>query len=261
VLVKLKRRIPILLVTLSFLLLSSCGLIRPSEEPKRPEQSKPAKNNQDTQRKTSQEPKRNGTANPTKNYTQEQIDYFLEITLGAEFGESDPRIRKWTEDLKIKIMGSPTVEDRRTLNKVVNEVNSIVDGIRLEIGEENPNTEIYFVPESDFEKFEPNYVPTNYGFFWTWWNSSNGIYKSRILITTEKVTQTERSHLIREELTQSLGLMKDSQEYQDSIFYQEWTDTTKYSEIDKAIIEMLYLKEILPNMTRNEVESVLADRK
>src|SRR3972149_5240945 len=178
-LVKLKRLTPIILVTLGFVLSSSCGLIRPSEAPKPPEQSKAAKNNQDTQRKTSQGPKTKVPTAPTKNYTQEQIDYFLEITLGAEFGESDPRIRKWTEDLKIKIMGSPTGEDRKTLNKVVNEVNSIVNGIRLEIGEENPNTEIYFVPESDFEKFEPNYVHTNYGFFWTWWNSSNGIYKSR----------------------------------------------------------------------------------
>lgn len=112
-LVKLKRLIPIILVTLSFLLFSSCGLIRPLEAPKSPEQSKPAKNNQDTQRKTSQEPKRNETTNPTRNYTQEQIDYFLEIALGAEFGESDPKIRKWTEDLKIKIMGSPPMRTEK----------------------------------------------------------------------------------------------------------------------------------------------------
>jgi len=104
----------------------------------------------------------------------------------------------------------------------------------------------------------PNYVPTNYGFFWSLWHDDNyEIYNSRILVSSADINQTERSHLIREELTQSLGLMNDSNKYEDSIFYQDWTDVTEYSIIDKSVIKMLYLKKIKPGMTIEQVLDIL----
>ena len=121
---------------------------------------------------------------------------------------------------------------------------------------QNPNIEIHFLPESEFRLIEPNYVPLNYGFFWVNWSISGSIYHARILISTDHVTQQERSHLIREELTQSLGLMKDSYRYPDSIFYQGWTDVTRYLPIDSTVIEILYRSEIRPNMTGEEVVAV-----
>jgi len=190
-------------------------------------------------------------------YTRDQIDYFLEIAFESEFGDSNLTIKKWVSDIKINIIGSPTNEDMITLNKLIVEINVIIDGIQLRIDEQDPNVEIYFVPESDFGRYEPNYVPTNYGFFWVWWNFSKEIYKSRIMISTDQITQKERSHLIREELTQNLGLMNDSWKYEDSIFYQGWTDIAEYAEIDKVMIEILYREEILPNMTKRQVEAIL----
>jgi hypothetical protein len=49
-----------------------------------------------------------------------------------------------------------------------------------------------------------------------------------------------QKHLIREELTQSLGLVNDSWKYENSIFYQGWTTTNSYSEIDIKLIDLLY---------------------
>jgi hypothetical protein len=191
-----------------------------------------------------------------KNYTPAQINYFLEIAIGSEFGSSKPTIKKWDKDIRIKVNGSPTAEDLKTLQAVIDEINSLTNSIRLQIDAKNPNLEIYFVPESQFTQYEPNYFPVNYGFFWTNWNN-NTIYNSRVLISTIGVTQKERSHLIREELTQSLGLMKDSYLYQESIFYQGWTEVTDYSEIDKAVIQILTLPEIRPGMTKSQVLEVL----
>ncbi|NHZ87118.1 MAG: DUF2927 domain-containing protein, partial [Planctomycetia bacterium] len=48
---------------------------------------------------------------PSNNYSQEQIDYFAEIALGAEFGDEIPVIKKWTDDIRIKIKGEPTEAD------------------------------------------------------------------------------------------------------------------------------------------------------
>lgn len=211
---------------------------------------------------------------PRKSYTAAQINYFLEITLKSEYADSDATIKKWDKDIHIKVLGSPTPEDLRTLQSVIDELNTLVSGIRLQVVSvaENPTTgntssnlsllgkeqnlEMYFVPESEFSQYESNYQPINYGFFWNWWNDNYVIDRSKVLISTVGVTQKERSHLIREELTQSLGLMQDSYLYSDSIFYQPWTDTNHYAEIDKAVIEMLYRPEIRPGMTKSQVLEV-----
>ncbi len=206
---------------------------------------------------TSSEARQADSMVPQGLYTQDQIDYFLEIALGSEFGRASPVVRKWVRDIRIGVIGSPTNQDRTTLNRVIEDINTIIGTRKLRIDEQRPNVEIYFVPESEFRIYEPNYRPTNFGFFWIWWNGSFEITRSRIMISTDRITPEERSHLIREELTQILGLMKDSWTYRESIFYQGWTDTTAYAEIDEISIEILYRSEILPGMTKREVEEVL----
>jgi hypothetical protein len=128
------------------------------------------------------------------------------------------------------------------------------------IGGPSANCEIHFAPESRFASIEPHYVPTNYGFFWTNWNADGEIYWARVLISTTEVTPQERAHLIREELTQSLGLMNDSYAYADSVFYQEWTDVTEYSPADKRVIGMLYSDLVSPGMTQKQAAKALSER-
>jgi hypothetical protein len=128
------------------------------------------------------------------------------------------------------------------------------------IGGPKANCEIHFAPESRFASIEPHYVPTNYGFFWTNWNADGEIYWARVLISTTDITEQERAHLIREELTQSLGLMNDSYAHADSVFYQEWTDVTQYSPADTRVIGMLYSDLVSPDMTREQAAEALSKR-
>ena len=194
----------------------------------------------------------------TTDFTQEEIDYFTEIALGAEFGDETPVIKKWTNNVRIKIDGEPTEEDIQTIDNIVDDLNKLIGGITIKIVDKKENLTITFSPESDFTSIDPNYVPTNYGFFWALWHDDNYvIYDATILVSSADITQTERSHLIREELTQSLGLMNDSAKYKDSIFYQEWTDVTEFSEIDRAVIKLLYLKKIKPGMSKEQVLKIL----
>lgn len=188
----------------------------------------------------------------------QQIDYFLEIAIGSEFGQSNSVVRKWQGEIRIQVLGNPTPEDIKTLLNVINEVNFLAEGsIYLRFDEYNPNLKIYFVPEQQFAQYESNYQPVNYGFFWTYWNQNQVITRANILISTEDVTQKERSHLIREELTQSLGLMRDSYRYENSIFYQGWTDVSEYSQMDKILIQTLYRPQIQPGMSREQVRQIL----
>jgi len=123
----------------------------------------------------------------------------------------------------------------------------------------DPDIEIYFAAVDKFSSIEPNYIEGNTGFFWTWWDDSGALYRARILIATDGINQKERSHLIREELTQSLGMMNDSYEYKDSIFYQDWTDKGSYAGMDRAVIRILYDPRIEPGMTMDEVDDVIGN--
>ena len=194
----------------------------------------------------------------SNNYSQEEIEYFTEIALGAEFGDEIPVIKKWTDNIRIKVDGEPTEADLQTITDIVDDLNELIDGIKIKLVEKKENLTITFSPENQFKSIDQNYVPTNYGFFWALWHDDNFvIYDASILVSSADITQQERSHLIREELTQSLGLMNDSNKYNDSIFYQEWTDVKEFSELDKSVIKLLYIKKIKLGMSKEQVLGVL----
>jgi len=154
------------------------------------------------------------------------------------------------------VHGSPTEVDRQTIEQVVAELNSMVGEIKLELVDEAANLDVYFSPEYQFSDIEPTYVPTNLGFFRVWFDGEGSIKRGRVLIASDGATQVERIHLIREELTQSLGLFKDSWEHSDSIFYEGWTTTDKYGPLDEATIRLLYQPQLEPGMNRSQVRSL-----
>lgn len=188
----------------------------------------------------------------------EAMEYLSEVAFGVEYGSTDPVLHKWTEDIRIKVHGSPTVADLETLELVAGELNLLVDGISLEIVDQDANLQVYFVPESSFSDIEPTYVPVNLGFFRVWFDGEGAIQQGTVLIASDSVSQLERSHLIREELTQSLGLFRDSWRHSDSIFYEGWTTTNIYHPLDAATIQMLYDPQLVPGMDRTQVRTVYA---
>jgi len=193
----------------------------------------------------------------SRKYADDEIAYFVEVALGSEFGSSSAVVRKWVQNVKVQLLGIPTPEDRQTLQDVVGELNELVDDVSFTVVDENPNVEMHVVPSSEFAAIESNYVPGNLGFFWVNWSGASTIYRARILIATDIVTQKQRSHLMREELTQSLGLMNDSNRYPESIFYQGWTDVTAYTPLDRKLIEMLYDPAVKPGMDEDRVVAAL----
>ncbi len=196
------------------------------------------------------------TENSQPNYTDKEIEYFTEIALGTEYGNNTQVVRKWNSDIRIKINGNPNEKDLQALNLVISEINEIIGNkINLSLVTINQNIDINFVPLSEFSVC--NAAPGNYGYFNCKWRN-DVIYECDICIATNDfLLQEERSHMIREEITQSLGLMKDSLKYRDSIFYEGWTQTQKFSEIDRKMIEILYSDSIRPGMRKEQVETIL----
>lgn len=191
-------------------------------------------------------------------YGPEAIDYFSQIAFGNEFNANADSlvVRKWTQDMRLAIVGTPSQADLQALYGIVMELNQLLDSVQIILTQEQPNAWIHFVPEREFGTVEPNYVPGNLGFFYVWWNAAYELRQARILISTTGISQEERSHLIREELTQSLGLMNDAWSYADSMFYQGWTSIQQYSALDRDLIRILYDPRIQPGMNEDEVRTV-----
>ncbi|KGX90267.1 DUF2927 domain-containing protein [Pontibacillus marinus] len=190
-------------------------------------------------------------------YSEQAMEYFQEIAFGSEWGDADYPVRKWNNNPRIKVFGNPSDKDMNALQNTISEVNGLQDHIELKLVDSDPNIKIYFVPLEDFGEYVDNPKAGNWGLFYYWWEPGEFVIdEAEILISTDKPTPKGRSHLIREELTQSLGLPRDSYSYPKSMFFQDYTTVTAYTELDKTLIQMLYEDEIKAGMTQVEAIEV-----
>lgn len=186
------------------------------------------------------------------------LEYFAEIAFGSEFGDTDETIHKWTRNPTIAVHGSPNTSDIDELHLVVSELNALTETIDIGFVEHGAaSINVHFLPEHQFATLIADYVPGNIGYFAFRWDASRNITLGQVLISTTISGQRLRNHVIREEITQVLGLGKDSFAHRDSIFYQDHSMVTRYTDLDRTIIQFLYRPAITPGMTREQALAVL----
>lgn len=197
-------------------------------------------------------------------YEIDVIDYFKEIALGFEFGNASEITRRWSTNMKIFIGGTPTSELLTELNTIVSDINSLsTSGFSLEIVSDSlqSNYYIYFGSGSSYSEIFPslsNLVESNWGLFNIFWNGSNELYTGYMYVDIFRANSNEQKHLLREELTQSLGLAKDSFQYTESIFQQAFsTKVTEYAQIDEDLIRLLYHPQMRIGLNASQVDSRL----
>lgn len=191
----------------------------------------------------------------------ESIEYFKDVAGRSEFGGAH-NIRKWPQgELRLCVGGQQNPEDKQELEtRIIPELNQLIAPSNQIVQScEAPQIELQYMPASEMSGyFGDKYIPGNLGFFWTSFKDSKLTNAKIAIESTKRVTQRERNHLLREELTQTLGLMADSNKYPNSIFYQGWTDINDYAEIDRDLIRMLYHPSITPGMSAEQAASILA---
>jgi len=176
------------------------------------------------------------------NHSEEAKTYFKEIALGNEFNNnvsSEPY--RWNKDMKIYYYGNCSDVMVSELRRVVGELNDIINPINIDIvaTRSEANFVIYFGSYLNFgqsnSSLNMEHLKDNWGYFQLF--PDRGIMYVDVLRCVDLEGQ---KHLLREELTQSLGLCNDSWKYENSIFYQGWTTTTEFAPIDRELIDMLY---------------------
>jgi hypothetical protein len=186
------------------------------------------------------------SSTPTvNNYTNEEISYFNEIALSSEYSDQDKGLAcTWKNDVKIFVQGTKKPELMSELQSIVGELNDLIDPIDIKIvnSKDESNYTIFFGSQYDYHNITPgstNLTEHNWGLFVV--NSGQTIRRGSMYVDIYRCTELDgQKHLLREELTQSLGLFNDSYKYDNSIFQQRWTTTTEYADIDKKIIQILY---------------------
>jgi hypothetical protein len=205
--------------------------------------------------------------NVYEKYSDEEINTFMESAFSPnDYGNSYDKVGKWNLNVvRIRVMGSPTSEDLKTLNKAINDINTNVKDFQLKIDDKNqmePDMEIYFIPHSEFTQYSVN--PSEVDGFTDWkvstsgiygGNSAGEIYKARVFIGIDGLSQERRSHVIVHELAHGLGLHHNTN--QKSVLCINGPDLTEFSDLDKTMMRILYRKDILPYMSRNQVETIL----
>ena len=202
------------------------------------------------------------------NLTQYQIDvinYFKDIALGFEFGTASAITRKWKSPLKIFVGGKNNPALNLELNRIKDEINNLAkDGFKISIVNDSiaSNYYIFFGSGKEYAQIYPNlvnYVENNWGLFNIYWSSDNVLNYGHMYVDIQRANAQEQMHLLREELTQSLGLGKDSEKYPNSIFQSSWTQTTEYLPIDRELIRLLYHPEMKIGLNDIAVEELLIE--
>jgi hypothetical protein len=185
-----------------------------------------------------------------------KVDYFNELVFSSEFGGSNGKIVKWVKDINIFIEGDVPQHLSSELDLLITEINKLVKNIKIQRVDSliDANYLIFLGRGADYAKIEPNLsskIKNNLGAFWVYWNSDYEINYCSMYVDTYRVkNELEQKHILREEFTQSLGIMTDSYKYPKSIFYQKWTQTTSFTNFDKFVIRALYSDKIKPGMTK-----------
>ena len=193
----------------------------------------------------------------------EAQQYFLEIALRSEYGNADALVRRWERPVRLYIDGDKPAALVQEAYAVIDEMKSLVPHLdaRWVSDPDEANVLIFFGPYKQYSrKYAPKsrqHLRRNWGFFTVRWQAnSSGIESASMYVDTHRARDDDqRKHLLREELTQLFGLMADSKRYPDSIFYQNWSTTTQYSELDRALIKLLYDKQIHSGMDEQAIRA------
>jgi len=174
----------------------------------------------------------------------------LEVVFGSEFEAVSERARKWNQDLKIFVPESPPDFLDDELDLVIAEINGLSQSTRINrvYNEAISNLIMYFGDgETYIQEYEPaakELILTNRGLFSTKWDrKSYEIYSGTIWVDLVNEQDPDcLKHLLREELTQVLGMVNDIDEFEDSIFYEGYRCGTEYTALDRELI-MTFLKD------------------
>jgi hypothetical protein len=206
-------------------------------------------------------------------YSREAWDYFGEVAFHRHFPGVLMPLRRWDAEAPPVVMmrGEPTPRDVRTLRQVIAELRELTGlDIRFTTDPRESTLDVYLsVTHAGLHRAFPNtqnrIVNGAVGLFVVDASKDGIIVRATAGVAgsrpdgTPYGDRTLLDHVIREEVTQAIGLLNDSPRYRGSIFQQDPYDRpTEYLEIDREIIRLLYDPNVKAGMPPHAVEAAIA---
>ena len=195
------------------------------------------------------------------NFKDAVLRHFLIVALGTEYGDGFQVTQKWTSEMNIFIGGTPNDELLSELFLIKDEINTYAtDGFSMNIVNDSlqSNFYLFFGPPDDYVKLFPGQGiiidDNNNGLFHINKNSNFEIISGHMFVNIDITNSERKKHILREELTQSLGLPNDVLFNRNSIFYYDISSLTSYNGIDIEIIRLLYHPNMRSGLNRDMAE-------
>lgn len=209
---------------------------------------------------------------PTE-YELKTIEYFKTIALKSEYFDDPQKVTKWRKKMSLYIFKESDLKNQdELLIATINKINSIAsDGFKIELVEDykQANAFLYFCKKNSLKKIAPNFhsllnetVKEEYsGFSYVEYKLTNFVITKALIFIDSESTPSELNHSIVEELTQSIGLLNDSDTYPNSIFYEgddnKNTEGIEFSQMDIDLISFLYNPNMKPGYSDRTAEQAI----
>lgn len=178
--------------------------------------------------------------NISSDFSKSELEYFYELAFKNEITAKTIKLKKWDKNIKIGLTGEYVKEDSLEVNKIANELNEIINTVDINTTTfDDSNLKIHFASYQEFDKYHKCATMGTHGFFLIKNDFSNKI-TSGIILINKSLKGNDRKSTIRNEISNSLGLINDSYKYPLSAFQQFENKNITYAEIDKKVISLLY---------------------
>jgi hypothetical protein len=192
--------------------------------------------------------------------------YFNEICIGSEFDFVLPLTHKFTKPGKLYVVKeSSYTEQMKFVTEVLKEFNKLTtDGFNITLTSDSASANMYlfFGSIKNLKKI-PRFakVQVDDGFFGYFdsRHTGNRITDAFIFVNTNKTLSGQKAAIL-EEIVQSVGFFRDSDFYNNSIFYQYKylldmkTDTFSYQ--DREIIKLLYSPKMKVGLNKRQAMEI-----
>ncbi len=186
-----------------------------------------------------------------RGFSADTIQLFLQAAFAPQRGRRSRNIHKWSDDLRIKVVGSPSSLDRRVLEQAVQQLGPRLGSIGIDFQDENANVVVYFLPADRLVQQEINYESGTPGVYWCWWKRTGRMSRALMGFAMDITSQRQRTLLMQKYLLRILGLRGSVYDDCDSMLAENAEPRTEgYGDLDFDLVGLLYRPEIYPGMAQ-----------
>lgn len=172
-------------------------------------------------------------------YSQEAIDLFHEVKMESSSNQYDHL--RWPEDkfpLKVNIVGQTGTVSQNIAEDIFQEFRNINPSLDFQLTKSTGDITLYFVPAEEFSDYQEQFGDTSgwWGGYWYWTAEGQHLEQGWSFVSTDPGIEDQKN-ILRRNLTKLLGLMKDTEVHEDSVFYK-YVDS--FTELDKEVINLAY---------------------